>query len=110
MCGPSFDFVYVSPEGTDEHIDAQSMRRIWVDQASTGIVFAEPGTGGSEVLHEIVLEDSSTAQAMTEIMETLLATSSFERVERPIRRPDTPSLVLEFRHPQPSEVALTLRA
>ena len=110
MCGATFDFVYATPEGKDERIDAQSMRRIWVDQGSAGIVFAESGHGGVEVLHEVVLDDPTTAQAMTEIMETLLATTSFERVERPIRRSGTTPLVLEFRHPQPSEVALTLRA
>jgi hypothetical protein len=110
MCGTAFAFVYAGGDGTDETIDLQAMRRIWVDRASTGIVFAEPTPDGVEMLHEIVLDDPGATQAMIEVMETLLAATSFERIEQPVGNLETSPLVLEFRYPQVSQVALALRA
>lgn len=108
MSGTTFAFTYADRAGAEDAIALESMRKLWVEPARSGIVFAEPAADGTEVLHEVVTEGAEVADGMAAVMHTLLIAPSFERVESPPadRRP----LLLEFRYPEPQVVALALRA
>ena len=110
MSATAFSFTYSDLDGGEGRIDLASMRKLWVDRNRSGIVFAEPAPDGAEVLHEVVIECSDATGDMTEVMDTLLAVDSFERLESPLADGSRTPLVLEFRYPQPQVVALALRA
>jgi hypothetical protein len=110
MSATAFSFTYSELDGSEGQLDLHSLRKLWIDCNRSGIVFAEPAPDGTEVLHEVVLEGSEAIGDMTEVMDTLLAVDSFERLESPLVDGGRTPLVLEFRYPQPQVVALALRA
>jgi hypothetical protein len=110
MSGTPFAFTYADRDGTEGRIALESMRKLWVDDGCSGIVFAEPAADGSEVLHEVVIEGPEATTDMTAVMDVLLGVRSFERIEAPLRTGAPQPLVLEFRYPQPQVVALAVRA
>ena len=103
----AISFTYEDRFGQVGEIDLSVMRKLWVDGERAGIVFAEPAADGCEVLHEVIVTDRGTTDAMVAVMESLLVTPALERVEYPVARP---SLVLEFRSLQPQVVALAPRS
>ena len=102
----TFSFTYFETDGSEGRIDLASMRKLWVDRNRSGIVFVDAASDGSETEHEVVIEGLDGASGMAEVMETLLAAQSFERVESPAAH----ALLLEFRYPRASTVALSYRA
>ena len=110
MSAAAFSFTYSDLDGGEGQIDLTAMRKLWVDRSRSGIVFAEPAPDGAEVLHEVVIEGEDAIGDMTEVMDTLLAVKSFERLESPLLDGGRTPLLLEFRYPQPQVVALALRA
>ena len=83
------------------------MRKLWVEPKpgrASCLSTLPPTAAVTE--HEVVIEGPDGASGMTEVMQTLLAARSFERVETPVGD----ALLLEFRYPCPSTVALTYRA
>ncbi len=102
----AFSFTYVDSDGAEGRIGIESMRKLWVERNRSGIVFVDADGDGLATEHEVVIEGSEVAGGMAEVMETLLAARSFQRVELPA----TDALLLEFRYPCPSTVALTVRA
>lgn len=110
MSGMPFAFTYEDSTGATGEIVLESMRKLWVDRDRSGIVFADSAEDGAELLHEVVIEDPEVADGMAEIMATLLAIRSFERLEEPIADDHRARLVLEFRYPNPHTVSLAFRA
>lgn len=106
MGASAIAFTYEDRFGQVGQIDLCAMRKLWVDHECAGVVFAEASPDGDEVLHEVVVADPSTSDAMLTMMESLLVTPSLQRVERPFEQQ---ALVLEFRAPQPHVVTLAPR-
>jgi hypothetical protein len=106
MSASAISFTYEDRFGHVGEIDLSVMRKLWVDGERAGVVFAEPAANGQETLHEVIVTDRGTTDAMVAVMESLLDTPALERVEAPVARP---SLVLEFRTPRPQVVALAAR-
>jgi hypothetical protein len=106
MSANSFSFTYADSDGAEGQIDLDAMRKLWVERDRSGIVFADVAIDGSETLHEVVMEGPEVAGSMADVMQTLLAARSFERIEVPAGQ----ELLLEFRYPSPSTVALAYRA
>ncbi len=110
MSANSFSFIYADGDGAEGHIDIDAMRKLWVDRDKSGIVFADVASDGSETLHEVVMDGPDVASGMADVMRTLLTARSFERLDAPDRGASSEALLLEFRYPSPSTVALTYRA
>lgn len=107
MSASAISFTYEDRFGEVGEIDLSVMRKLWVDDERAGVVFAEPGADGHETLHEVIVSDHGTTDAMVAVMESLLTTPALERVEAPVARA---SLILEFRTARPHVVALAPRS
>lgn len=106
MSASAISFTYEDRFGHVGEIQLSAMRKLWVDGERAGVVFAEPTVDGQETLHEVIVNDRGTTDAMVAVMESLLDTPTLERVEAPLTGQ---TLLLEFRSRRPQVVALASR-
>jgi hypothetical protein len=106
MSASAISFTYEDRFGQVGEIHLSAMRKMWVDGERAGVVFAEPTADGRETLHEVIVNDRGTTDAMVAVMESLLDAPTLERVEAPLTGQ---TLLLEFRSRRPQVVALASR-